>query len=90
VTVVCCHVGFPATDRSLILRSPTEWLCRIECDHFYIYLLTAIELTPGDSNTVHICTQTMHITTQSTTLVGRLPGIRAQIGQTKIYDELTA
>jgi len=36
-----------------------------------IYLLTAIELTPGCSSTVHICTQTIYRTTQLTTLVGR-------------------
>jgi len=29
-----------------------------------IYLLTAIGLTPGDSSTVHIYTQTVHRTTQ--------------------------
>jgi uncharacterized integral membrane protein len=54
-----------------------------------IYLLTAIGLTPGDSSTVHIYTQTVHRTTQLTTLVGRLSGIRNQSGQTKINDELT-
>ena len=32
-----------------------------------IYLLTAIVLTPGGSSTVHIYTQTIHRTTQSTT-----------------------
>jgi len=49
-------------------------------------LLTAIGLTPGGSSTVHTDTQT----TQLTTLVGRLSGIRVQSGQTKINDELTA
>jgi len=39
-------------------------------------LLTAIGLTPGGSNTVHIYTETIHRTTQLTTLVGRLSGIR--------------
>jgi len=29
-----------------------------------IYLLTAVGLTPGDSSTVHIHTQTIHRTTQ--------------------------
>jgi hypothetical protein len=38
----------------------------------------------------HIYTQTMHRTTQLTTLVGRLSGIRTQSGQTKISVELTA
>jgi uncharacterized integral membrane protein len=55
-----------------------------------IYLLTAIGLTPGGSSTVHIYTKTTHRTTQLTTLVGRLSGIRTQGGQTKINDELTA
>jgi len=30
-----------------------------------IYLLTAIGLSPGDSSTVHIYTQTVHRTTQN-------------------------
>jgi len=55
-----------------------------------IYLLTAIGLTPGGSSTVHNYTQTIHRTTQLATLVGRLPGIRTQSGQTKINDKLTA
>jgi len=33
-----------------------------------VYLLTAIVLTPSDSSTVHIYTQTIHRTTQLTTL----------------------
>jgi len=55
-----------------------------------IYLLTAVGLTPGGGSTVHIYTQTIHRTTQLTTLVGTLSGIRTQSGQTKINDELTA
>ena len=55
-----------------------------------IYLLTAIGLTPRGSSTVHIYTQTAHRTTQLTTLVGRLSGIRTQSGQNKINDGLTA
>jgi len=47
-----------------------------------IYLLTAIGLPPGGSSTVHIYTQTIHRTTQLTTLVGGLYGIRTQNGQT--------
>ena len=54
------------------------------------YLLTEVGLTPGGSSTVHIYTQTIHRTTQLTTLVGRLSGIRTQSGQTKINDEQTA
>jgi hypothetical protein len=53
-------------------------------------LLTAIGLTPGGSSTVHTLHQTVNRTTQLTALVGRLSGIRTQIGQTKINDELTA
>jgi hypothetical protein len=52
-------------------------------------LLTAIGLTPGGGSTVHIYTQTIHRTTQLTTLGERLSGIRNQSGQTKINDELT-
>ena len=48
-----------------------------------IYVLTAIGLTPGGSSTVHIYTQTIHRTTQLTTLV-----VRTQSGQTEIKDEL--
>ena len=63
-----------------------------------IHLLTGIGLTLGGSSTVHIYTQTIHRTTQLTTLttqvttlnVGRLSGIRAQCGQTKINVDLTA
>ena len=55
-----------------------------------IYLLTAVGLTPGGSSIVHIYTKTIHRTTQLTTLIGKLSGIRTQIGQTKINDELTA
>jgi len=51
-------------------------------DMISIYLLTAIGFTPGGSSTVHIYTQIIHRTTQLTTLVGRLSGIRNQSGQT--------
>jgi len=52
--------------------------------------ITAVGLTTGCSSTVHIYTRTIHRTIQLTALVGRLSGIRTQIGQTKINDELTA
>jgi len=55
-----------------------------------IYLLTVIGLTPGGSGAVHMYIQTIHRATQLITLVGRLSGIRAQNGQNKINDELTA
>ena len=57
--------------------------------NYLIYLLTAIGLSPGGSSTVHIYTQTIHRTTQLTTLFGRLSGIRIQSGATKINDEVT-
>jgi hypothetical protein len=47
--------------------------------YLYVYL-TTIELTRGGSSTVHIYTQTIHRTTQLTTLVGRLSGIWTQSG----------
>jgi len=53
-------------------------------------LLTAIGLTPGGSSTVCMYTKTLRRTTQLTTLVGRLSGIRSHSGQTKINDELAA
>jgi len=55
-----------------------------------IHLLTATWLTPGGSSTAHIYTKTIQRTTQLTTLVRRLSGIRTQTGQTKINDELIA
>jgi uncharacterized integral membrane protein len=55
-----------------------------------IRLLTAVGLTPGGNSIVHIYTQTIHRTTQLTTLVGRLSGIRTQNGQNKTNNELTA
>jgi len=72
------------------------WLCEHGNEPYHmkcrdvIYLLTAIGLTPGGSSTVHIYTQTMHRTIQLTTSVGRLSGIRTQIGQTKVNVGLTA
>jgi len=56
----------------------------------FIYLLTAIGLTPGGGSTVHIYAKTIHRSTQLTDLVGRLSGIRTQSAQTNINDELIA
>jgi len=53
-------------------------------------MLTAIGLTSGGSSRAHIYTQTIHRTTQLTTLVGRISGIRTQSSQTKTNDEITA
>jgi len=41
-------------------------------------------MTAGDSSTVHIHTQTIHRTTQLTTLTGRFSGIRTQSDQIKL------
>jgi uncharacterized integral membrane protein len=51
----------------------------------FIYLLTAIGLPPGGSSNVHIYTQTIRRTTQLTTEVGRVSGIRTQSGQNKMH-----
>jgi hypothetical protein len=40
--------------------------------YIYIYLLTAIGLTPGGSSTMHIYTQTTHRMTQLTTRTTQL------------------
>jgi len=39
-------------------------------DMIYMIYLTAMEFTPGGSSTVHINTQTIHRTTQSTQILG--------------------
>ena len=51
-----------------------------------IHLLTAVGLTPGGSSTIHIYKQTIHRTTHLKTLVGRLSGIRTQIGHTNLEE----
>ena len=55
-----CCVTRPVPD-------PCSWRKRNAyiLDIFDIYLLTAIGLSPGGSSTVHICTQTVHRTTQN-------------------------
>ena len=40
---------------------------------YMIYLLTAIELSPGGNSTVHIYTQTIHRTTQQFGRVQAMP-----------------
>ena len=77
----------------ILIKDPsTLMVCLLILILIYEYLLTAIGLSPGGSSTVHIYTQTIHRTTQLTTLVGRLSGIRTQSGQTIINDndKLTA
>ena len=74
----------PIISSSSVHRSSFDMICDM------IYLLTVIGLTRGGSNVAHIYTQTIHRTTQLTTLVGMFSRIRTQSGQTKINDELTA
>ena len=54
-----------------------------------IYLLTAIELTPGGSSTVHIYTQTMNITIRLTNwlegFLGFEPRVVKLIGKSAGY-----
>jgi heme O synthase-like polyprenyltransferase len=68
----------------------SDSFCFVSIPNDMIYLLTAIGLTTGGTSTVLIYTQTIHRTTQLTTLVGRLSGIRTQSGQNKINYEITA
>jgi uncharacterized integral membrane protein len=92
----CNGIALPVPSYLLFyLSGPHDGLIQSEtCSHekilILICLLTAIGLTPVSSSTVHIYAQIIHTrrTTQLTTLVGRLSGIRKQSGQTKINDEL--
>jgi len=59
-------------------------------DGVHIDILTTIGLSLGGSSTAHIYAQTIHRTTQLTTLFGKLFGFRTQSGQTKTNVELTA
>jgi len=52
------------------------------------HLLTTIGLTHGGNSTVHTHTRTIHKTTQWTTFIGRLSGIRTKSGQTKLNNKL--
>jgi hypothetical protein len=55
-----------------------------------IYLFTPIGLTPGGSSTVHIYTQTIHRTTQSTQTIHRTTQltnwyVRERVGEPGLY-----
>jgi uncharacterized integral membrane protein len=54
-----------------------------------IYLLTATGLTPVGSSTVHIYTQTIHRTTQLTTLVEGFLGFEPRVVNLKLTMNLT-
>ena len=74
------------------MKIPIQVTNSKEYEHYFLYvilinLLTAIWLTPGGNSTVHIYTQTIHITSQLTTVVGRFSRIPTQSGQTKINNE---
>ena len=83
-----CPVGYRLPEA--LFREQSGWNAKLNTMISLIYLLTAFGLTPGGSSTVRIYTQTMHRKTQLTTLVGKLSGIRAQRGQPKTNNELTA
>jgi hypothetical protein len=53
-----------------------------------IYLLTAIGLTPSGRSTVHIYTQTVHRTTQLTTLVEGFLGFEPRVVKLKLMMKL--
>ena len=57
--------GDQSGHRTLILRNIHDTI------YDMIYLLTEIGLTPGGSSRIRIYTQTVHRTTQLTTLVGK-------------------
>jgi hypothetical protein len=40
--------------------SKLSYVTRIDCYLLYVFVLTAVGLTPGGSSTVHIYTQTVH------------------------------
>jgi hypothetical protein len=72
--VVCCEVVLKEKKRSLSRQTSVLGCFKSSSDiHasplvlILIYLLTANELTPGGSSTVHIYTQTVYRTTQLTT-----------------------
>ena len=68
---ICCNIAHTKIPLLHCIIYMQPWK-QIDID---IDILTAIGLTPGGSSTVHIYTQTVHRTTQLTTLVGRLSGI---------------
>jgi hypothetical protein len=53
-----------------------------------VYLLTAIGLSPGGSSTVHLYTQTIHRTTQLTTLVEGFLGFEPIVVKLKLTMKL--
>ena len=86
------HIYLSCTKSGLkkgLLWTGTDSTNDQQCGNLLIYLLTAIGLTPSGSIRVHIYTQTIHRTTQLTTLVGGLSEIRTQSAQNK-NDEPTA
>ena len=59
---IVCSFCYPACRAHAPYYIATSCLLAL---HYFIYLLTAIGLTPGGSSTVHIYTQTVHRTTQN-------------------------
>ena len=60
-----CHISVPIYNFFYSRQCLRFWFIDM------IYLLTAIGLTPGGGSTVHIYTQTLHRTTQSTQTIHR-------------------
>jgi len=88
---VCLHQPCLSVRQHETTRVPLdEFVSKLIFLILFLYLLTALRLTPGGSSTVHIYTHKIHITTQKAALVGRLSGIQNESGQTKINDEITA
>jgi uncharacterized integral membrane protein len=69
---ICCNIAHTKIPLLHCIIYMQPWR-QVDID-----ILTVIALTPGGNSTVHIYTQTIHRTTQLTTLVGRLSGIRTQ------------
>ena len=65
-----CWLWFMSSDEAVMLF--VSFLVNV-IPFDMIYLLTAIGLTPGGSNTIHIYTQTIHRTTQFTNYEERGP-----------------
>ena len=69
------HAWRASLEANVLLEKPLnneKHLVQRKCSGYnMIYLLTAVGLTPGGSITVHIYTQTIHRTTQSTQTIHR-------------------
>jgi len=46
LNVVCCHLRFFATGRSLVQRSPTEYVCVLACVYVCLCVLECNQMQP--------------------------------------------